>query len=503
MPERLMQTGQGRVFFQKFASGPGHPYAYLGNARLTGFTQGLGDITPVRNPSQSAYDQFDVVDEVRGDEDLPTTSLIGRFGLVNPILTTKCPFDVQAHYGKCLDPTDFIGGWDKILAFERARFTSRSSEDLTALESGDRAMITLTGEITARMLWEINPLLLAEEAGAEVILHVHDVVIYDTVSCGECGWESEGDQKIYAICESSAGSPGLPPRLLYSDDRGGSWDIHNIPTIAQASGEEPWRIAIVGSYAVVTAIDTDTPGAARGVHHALLTDLSAWTHNVNAAFVSESWAIFSLSATQTWLCGYAGDVYFMDDPTQEPALQGSATSAGGETLLDIHGCDSLNLVAVGEDNTVIYTTNGGKTWAAAVTAPMGAGEDVLTVWVRTPYFWIIGGEGGMWYTKDQGTTWTEITLPVASIVTVESIAFADHTDSPFGYAVVCTAASGYMLRTIDGGNSWYELPEGPGTIPTNHALNAIAAGRDGNYAIAGGVKGTGAVQDDGILISAA
>jgi len=56
---------------QSGGSGPGNSVEYLGCARLTGFSESLGDITPIYCPDPTAYDKFEAVDEVQGEGGLP------------------------------------------------------------------------------------------------------------------------------------------------------------------------------------------------------------------------------------------------------------------------------------------------------------------------------------------------------------------------------------------------------------------------------------------------
>jgi photosystem II stability/assembly factor-like uncharacterized protein len=61
--------------------------------------------------------------------------------------------------------------------------------------------------------------------------------------------------------------------------------------------------------------------------------------------------------------------------------------------------------------------------------------------------------------------------------------------------------AGRVLRTVDGGQSWYVLPEGAGTIPANDTINAIAAcGEDVNVVYTGGLADNAT---DGILVKGA
>lgn len=489
MEERYFQTGQGRVFLQEMGAGPGHPYAYMGCARLTGLSESLGDITPAYCPDPAAYDKFVVVDEVRGEGGLPTTSLISRFGLVNRILEIECPFDVQAHFGKCEDPTDFNGGWEKIIAYERAHLTARSTDDLTAMTGAERAHVNITGELTARRTYQIDPLVLGEVAEEVATREVVAVVICDIVSCGECGWESLGCNKIYAITKSSGlASPGLPAELLYSEDGGLTWADYDVTTLG--TGEDPIDLACVGNYVVVVSADSGS------LHYAHKNDLATW-YEATTGFVDNPVAIFALSATQVWIVGDAGYVYFTDNVTTGVTVQSDGTAAVGNRLNDVFGSNSQHVIAVGNANTVLMTVNGGSTWTA-VTGP-AAGVNLNCCWMRTQYCWFVGAANGrLYYTRDQGGSWAEKSFPGSGSGEVMAVAFASNNNSPWGYMAHKTATpAGRILRSLDGGESWYVLPEGEAAIPANDYIGDLAVCRDPNF-----VVGVGLADDalDGIIV---
>ena len=79
---------------------------------------------------------------------------------------------------------------------------------------------------------------------------------------------------------------------------------------------------------------------------------------------------------------------------------------------------------------------------------------------------------------------------------VQDIVFATPS---VGFMAHSTGTAGRVLRTIDGGFSWYVLPEGAGSIPANESVNRLAVCDDPNILYAAGV-GSGA---DGILLKAA
>jgi len=492
MSERIFQTGHGRVFLQEKGANPHHAIEYQGLARLSGFSIAEGEPSRVQIPSRLAYDQFENVDEVAGESSLPTTSMIARFGLDNPILRLKCPMQIQVHYGKCEDPEDFTRGWEKILAYDKARFTNRSSDEQTALDEAGRATILLTGDITARSFWEIDRLSLedAEDSGAaDITREVVAGIIADYFSCGECGYESDGENRLFHVTKSSgAGSPGLPAELHRSLDGGTSWEDYDIDTLGE--DEQPSDLAKVGSNIVVVSNDSCS------MHLADLDDLDAWTE-VTTGFSAGNGpnAIWSRSSTQTWIVGDGGYIYFTSNPSQGVSVQ-SAGAATVQNLLDIHGIDSKHLVAVGATGAIVVTSNGGETWSD-LSSDSPTVNDINVVWMRTEYVWLIGTSGGrLYYTKDGGSNWTEITFSLSGQGEVHGISFAGYEDSPFGFMTATDGSKGYIFRTLAGGESWYQLPDTETTTPDNDRLNFVAAGPSGNFVFAGGLKDT----DDGIVI---
>ena len=491
MPDRVFQTGQGRAYLQMGGASPANELEYQGLARMGAFSLSEGEPTKVQAPSSSAYDQFDDIDEVAGETSRPTTSMIARFGLTNPILSAKCPFHIQAHWGKCSSPNDANGGWEKILAYEHARFTNRSGDEQTAIDEAGRATILLTGDISARKMWEIDNMSLGEVASDDVTREVVAVVIQDYVSCGDCGYTSNGENRIYAVTKSSgSGSPGMPAELLVSVDGGSTWTAYDVDTLA--ADEQPSGLAVIGTYIVVISNDSAS------MHLAPVSDPDSWTE-VTTGFVAGAapTAIYSAGSTRTWIVGDNGYVYFTASPTDGVTVQ-STGGATTENLVAVHGSDSLNVVGVGENGAVIFTANGGRTWYATTVSPTVS--NILCVWMRTPYQIVVGTNAGrIYYTIDGGAAWNEKVFPLSGQGEVKAFSFADHTDSPFGFMTATNGSKGFIFRTLDGGASWYQLPDTSGATPDNDALNSLSAGPSGNFVVAGGL---GADALDGIVLVA-
>ncbi len=488
MPERYFQTGQGRVFMQSEGANPGNPTLYLGCARLTGFTHTQGAVTPVRCPSEDAYDSFDVQDVVRGASDLPTTSLVGRFGLSNVILTEECPFHLQAHFGKCGSPTHFNLGWEKILAWSAALFTSKSSDDLTALDEDQRNPILLTGEVTGQQMWIINRLTVGEKAAGEVTREVIKIFVNDYLACGDCGWSSGGCERVYAITRSSgSGSPGLPAELLVSEDGGNTWTQYDITTLA--TDEQPSDGAVMGDWLIVVSEDSGS------LHYAHVDDLTTW-YETNVGIVGAPIAIWVQSATDAWIVGAGGYIYYTQDITGGVEVQDAGVAASGEDLNDVMAVSSMRVVAVGDAGTVVFTVNGGAAWSAAADSPTIANLNVVAV--RTDYTWVVGSTTGyIFYTRDAGASWYQSSFLGMGTGQVFDMAFSKQPNSPFGFM----AHDEYVLRTIDGGQSWYRIPiTGYGSLPANTTIGTIGTCRDPNVMYGGGLA---VDSTDGIIIKAA
>ncbi len=495
---KRVRTPFTRVFTIEDRAGPAQMPVYQGQARAMGPSWDLGDRTPIREPDPDRYGAFIIVDAIKAERGLPTLSIEARYQFTISeflrIARRSCPLDAQVHIGECQDPRDFNGGWDKILVLENADISTWSAGELGALEQGEDAVVNETIDLNAFDLYEIKQILFSELAATQVTGNVIDVVICDSVQCGVCGIPSTGCQTFFAITENQVGSPGLPPEIIFSEDAGVTIGQTNVTTLAV--NEDPSAMACAGINLVVISNDDC------GIHYAPIADIldgtETWTRVVTGLVCpnGEPNAIFTIGSAFVWIVGDGGNIYFSADITGGVTVQ-NAGIATTEDLQAIHGWDENNVVAVGNNNAVVFTTDG-ENWGS-VTGPNPA-TVLNTIWMRSEREWFVGDAGGqLWYTRDSGLTWTEKTFPGSGAGQVRYVSFATPT---VGYMAHDTAAvAGRILRTIDGGNSWYVLPEGTTTLPANDRINAIAvSGECPNDLYAGGL-GENAV--DGFLVKGA
>lgn len=467
-------------------------YEGLMKAGTPRYTRGAGN--PVTDPDPDRLGEFIEVDTLPAARTKPQLPLTGRYtyelSKFLEMVNQGCTNDIQVHVGFCQDPKDFNGGWDKILCLEAAEGDDYGmSGDLGALNEGDRAIVDETVTFSGTKLFEIGKINLSEQAATQIEKEVKAITICDRVSCaGACGRGSDGCMKIFAVELFGGTTPGAKAVVSFSEDGGATWDQSEVGTMGAA--EVPTAIACVGRAVVVVG--------STGIHYADIEELldgdETWV-KMAVGFTLPAGApsaIVSLGTSQSWLVGAGGYIYFADDIQSEVVIQDAGNSTT-ENLTAIRALDENVLVAVGENNTVLFTENGGEAWTL-VTGPTPA-VDLLAVAVRSADEWGVTTAGGeLWATKNQGLSWSKIPVPGQGSGSLRAIEFSNRH---VGYmAQVTGAGAGRLLRTINGGKSWYVLPEGSGSIPTNQALNSIAVCANPNRVFAGGL-GTGT---DGIIV---
>lgn len=490
-----LQSSYSRVFLLPGRASPTNKPRYSALVRSAAATWDQGKNTNIFLPDPQQYGKFNVVGKIQGEPGLPQIVLDARFTTdLSDLLKAVaggCDNDVQLHFGACKNASDFNGGWvdGKVLVLEAARASSWKTNDLGAFEPGQSVSVVETANFDGQTLYEIKPLTFAEKAAAQINDEILDIVVCGSPSCGGvCGPSSDGCQTVFALSDSSEGSPGLLATVLYTKDGGNTWGASPITTLAANSA--PSAIVCVGLNVVVLS------EADNALHYAPIADVLAgtetWTR-VATGFVQGPNAVFSLGETTTYIVGDGGYIYLSDDPTGGVTVV-DAGSATVQNLLAIDAADLDNLIAVGVSNAVVVSVDGGVTWET-ITGPAAGVTLTACAMISNNEFWVAGG-GNLYYTQNGGTTWATKPFSGSGSGTIGDINFVTPT---VGYiAHTTTAPKGRLLRTIDGGHSWYVLPEGNSTMPSNHGLNAIATCGDANIVFAGGLATNGV---DGIIVA--
>lgn len=498
----LQQSSQSRVFLIEDEAAPNHTPTYESLARMTGITQSFGDISPVRIPDPKQYGRYIIADSIQGQPDLPHTTLEFRTSRdksrVLAIARKGCPVDVQLHIGSCQDPSDFNGGWEKIIVLEKARFTNYSTDDLGAFDGDQNKTVMETVDVKAEDFYEILPMAFGAVAESTIVMSMIDVVIADSKTCGACGIASDGCQKVFALQIAVGASPGIAAEVVYSPDGGatiGTSIVTSLPV-----NRDPNALEAVGPYLVAIS-NTDN-----SINYAAIKDILAgtavWTRIATGLVTAgKPNAIVSVARDATWIVGDGGYIYKATDITSGVAVQ-SAGDLTVQNLRAISAYDDNSLLVGGAANVVIVTKDAGIVWSLVAAPSAKAGVNINAVAMLSELEWLLGyADGDLYYTMDGGTNWLRKALPGA-LTEINTMEFVTGAVGYIGGRSGTGATAARLLRTISGGNTWYVLPEQAGmTVPSATQWNGLAAcGEDVNLLYAAGIK---TANGDGILVKGA
>jgi photosystem II stability/assembly factor-like uncharacterized protein len=492
----IVQSGFSRVWLLQNRAGPGINPEYQGLWRAGAVSWKQGDVKTIRVPNPGVLDSFVRIGKIRGDPGDPQLPITARYvsdlSRLLKLVRQGCDSDLQVHIGKCSDPRDFNKGWEKVLVLEGAVPTDYKTSELGALEPSQRNMVDEDVPFTGEEYYEIGRMNFAEQAASQVTQEIVDIVVADAIACGACGISSDGCQVVLAVSKRAGGSPGTGADLLYTQNGGSTWAFREITTLTGSNN--PNAIGAVGSYVFVVSANTVS------LMYATLSDLlngaETWS-NITTGFVTagKPRAVYVFDPANIWIVSEAGYIYKSGDITAGVSVQ-DAGVATAQNYNAVAGIDQLHVIAVGDSNAVAVTNNGGSTWTA-ITGP-AVGVNLNAVWMLSDTEWLIGTAGGkLFYTTNSGVTWTEKPFPGSGSGVVYSIKFATPTVGFMSHAT--SAPRGRILRTIDGGHSWYVLPETGVTLVDNDRLNALST-CDPNVVFGAGL---GANATDGIIVKGA
>ena len=169
---------------------------------------------------------------------------------------------------------------------------------------------------------------------------------------------------------------------------------------------------------------------------------------------------FVLDADHAWVVGSRGVILHLTNNGENVELLNSGVE---KAFYDVNFVDPQNGIVVGQEGTLLKTTDGGKSWRKISI------ELHLEDWQKAlPHFfglsrgadpnkiWVVGPVGTILRSRDGGETWENITLPAPPEqfggrnwdLTLNGVYFADDNE---GWIV---GEFGKILHTTDGGDNW-------------------------------------------------
>jgi len=417
--------------------------------------QKLGDAKKIAAPDPNNYNKDIQVGTVPGSADRATLAVGLRSTAQKSVLigwkNRKCRVDIYALSGKCGNPQDFTEGGEKWIYFPDGQISGHGYEGFGAFGLDESKETNETVDMTAEEYYEFLYMGQVQVGSASTVREIMTVDIYQGNDCEDC--PSPCDRVLATMAGASA-TPGTLPLLLYSADGGLTFSSQAISTLFSNETIEDGQV--IGD-SIVYISNTSC-----SIHHTSLVQLyngtNTWSE-VISGFVAAKCpnAIWSVDARHTWIVGDGGYVYFASNYKVGVTVK-NAGVATTQKLNDVHAYDVDRIVAVGDANAVITSTDGGETWTS-VTGP-AVGLNLGAVWMWSDDVWFVGegagGTGKLWLTVNSGKTWSQVGLP-AAYIQIDKIKFISEAE---GYISARTAGQSFILRTITAGNEWVVLPQG-------------------------------------------
>jgi photosystem II stability/assembly factor-like uncharacterized protein len=464
-----------RAFTQRGGPSPTNPIYFAG------FDEQYLMVGDISNPDRGGITAINVNDpRVRGlfkrtgvtidAPDIPSNTITfkQKFGGIPWYkFRLNCPINVYESEGLCNDPSDPINGWATLNILSYGLSADKTYQGRTPFDGSDESLAEI-GFSWLGGVYSVGPISLGEFASTDVTTEVVDIVYGSLALCSDCGPSNDGTEWVYALQQTAGGSSAALGKVLYSTDSGATWTASAITGLG--IGVLVTAIDIVGQYLVVVAKSENAYYVSQ-ISQATGAP-GAWT-KVTAGFVALKTPndLYVETPNRVYFVGDGGYIYVSTDILSGVQVL-SAAGATTNNLLRIHGNASSNtILAVGASNTILKSTNQGRSWASTTAVVTGTLQAVA---VLSPQVYYVGtAAGGVQYTENGGATWTALVLPGAALVGVHDIIFPT---AEVGYiAATRTGPTAVIFGTVYGGRNWGEAGTSRfPTAPTYGRPNRIA-----------------------------
>jgi hypothetical protein len=451
-------------------------------------SQNIGEETRITAPDPNNFERDVEVGTVRGSEERATLGIGIRSTAQASILigwkNKRCRVDLFALSGRCGNPQDFTEGGEKWVYFPDGKISNHAYENFGAYGLDENNPTNEMVDMTSQEYFEFLNMRQEQIGSAYTTRLIYTVDVYKGNDCEDC---PDPCDRILASMAGVGATPGTQPVLLYSGDGGTDFSSETISTMH--SNETVADGAVIGGDIVYISPESNS------IHwtniELLYVGSNTWSEVISGFVAAKApRAMSSADARHTWIVGDGGYVYFAVNHRVGVTVQ-DAGVATTQHLQAVHALDTENVLAVGNSNAVIYTTNGGTSWQS-VTGP-AVGVNLGACWMWDPTTWFVGegagGTGKLWLTTNSGVTWTQVGLP-SSYVRIYKIKFITEAE---GYLIASDGSQSYVLRTITAGNEWVVLPQGKSAtaVDNTYLTDLDVCSKYANTAFAAGLAPNG------------
>jgi hypothetical protein len=453
--ENIIQ-GYIRAAYQRGGPGPNNDvefagergqYLMMGDASVPD----RGSINALNIQDPMAYDTWKRTGYTSDAPDIPSGSVTFKQKRGGPPwyrFRLDCPINFYEVIGFCNQPSDLTNGWNTMMAYSRGISTDKTYAGRAGFDSNEESTNEVAFSWTGGV-YEIGGITLGEFASQEVTTEVVDIVYGNNQNCSDCGPVDDGTRRIYALQQTSGGSSAAVAIVKYSLDYGATWADSAITGLGV--GSLATAIRSVGQYLVVLV------SAENAYYISQINRYTGapgtWT-KITAGFVAAKTPndMYVANASRVYFVANGGYIYQSTDLLSGVEVL-SAGNASINNLNRIHG-QGQYLVAVGASNTILKSSDYGRTWAATTASVTGTLQAVAVK--SAMEFWVGTSAGGVWYTENAGESWTAKTLPGSAVAAIHDIVWAT---AEFGYiAASRTGPTGTIFALMFGGESIVEAP---------------------------------------------
>lgn len=475
MPQVISQTlyyaGEVALWYQTKCGGP---RVFLGCHNVTGVSAPRGALNPTY--CRTGKNKYTIQRTWRAVPGLGAMTIVAYDTVLNYIQELPCPLNLYVLYSAC-GRDDDPNNWDYLYIYEGV---APNSEDTDTQVSGQEAQnpIMLSMPCNFKQRVKVKKLTAQEvDVSSVTTADINSVWFCDDASCGDlCPNESVGCQTGFFVTE------GPTPVVARTTDGGSTWTAMTFPFALATSDVDD--IICDGDIVIVTN-HTQTSYSWSHDGGDTWTEVTTPTKLIND--------VTMLGSTNIWFAAQGGYVYYSRNQgtSVETQTAGTVTS---QSLNSIDAASTMLVYAVGDNNAVIRTLDGGDLWSAVTGPAVGIFPNDLYVVRAVPgtnTVYVGDEQGNVYVSYDAGDTWS--TVYAATTDTAGGIAdiavpncnvvvFAANNNDPYFYG----SATGVVYESVDGGNIWQSI-----VMPTNTGLTALASCRGSlNKFWASGVGGT-------------
>lgn len=455
--DQFFTADKGVIWLQP--DGPNTIMQYLGCHDLGDLTEPRGDVTLTRCRDLSGPRKWRNSITAQGPPDLATFSITALVAATADYLETiDCPTPVYVHENDCgrFDiPLSYQRGW----LFTWGHITQKGASNLAMRESVDPSEMSFEFS-SPPPVFRYFPLVLTRQVTTEAEA-LYDIIFCNTPRClGACGPALDGCEEGFTV--AAAGAAAIA-NVIATADGGTTWTATAAdPFIADED--------IISNTCFYIDADTVRWVVARGT-----TDLAnpaeiAWsidggatwnTVNVgstNGEFMQWTGALFSHDQRHIWTVTNLGNIYFSSDGAISWTEQ---TTTNTNALNYIRFVDFNYGLAVGDTNTILFTSDGGEHWTTITGPAAKAADDALCCEILDANRWWVGyDDGTLYYTNDGGANWSERTVDTPTgHVSTDRINDIHFFNDFFGAFVTQwtdgdTNTRASIHRTFNGGQDW-------------------------------------------------